>query len=62
MTLADWRAVTGQDLNSKAVNPLFVSPTDLHLQGTSPMIDTGVFLAGITTDIDGQTKPLGTAL
>jgi hypothetical protein len=61
-TLADWRAVTGQDLNSKAVNPLFVSPTDLHLQGTSPMIDAGTFLAAITTDIDGQTRPLGSAL
>ena len=58
-TLADWRVSTGQDLNSKAVNPLFVSSTDLHLQGTSPLIDMGVFLTGITTDIDGQTRPLG---
>lgn len=58
-TLADWRVSTGQDLNSKAVNPLFVSPTDLHLQGTSPLIDAGVFLAAISTDIDGQTRPQG---
>jgi hypothetical protein len=56
VTLADWQAATGQDANSKAVDPLFVLATDLHLQGTSPMINMGTPILGITTDIDGQTR------
>jgi hypothetical protein len=55
-TLADWQTGTGQDANSKAVDPLFVSPTDLHIQPMSPMINMGVTGTGITTDIDGQTR------
>ncbi len=55
-TLADWQTATGQDANSKAVDPLFVSATDLHLQPTSPMLGMGVSGTGITTDIDGQTR------
>ena len=56
-TLADWRAM-GKDINSvsKAVN--FVSATDLHLTGLSNGdIDLiGTPIAGITTDIDGDTR------
>ncbi len=56
-TLADWRAM-GKDINSvsKAVN--FVSATDLHLTGFSNGdIDLiGTPIAGITTDIDGDTR------
>jgi hypothetical protein len=55
-TLADWQTGTGQDVNSMAVDPLFVSPTDLHLQPTSPLLGQGVSGTGITTDIDGQTR------
>jgi hypothetical protein len=55
-TLADWQAGTGQDANSKAVDPLFVSANDLHLQPASPMLGMGVGGTGITTDIDGQTR------
>jgi hypothetical protein len=55
-TLADWQTATGQDANSKAVDPLFVSPTNLHIQPASPMISMGVAGTGITTDIDGQTR------
>lgn len=55
-TLADWQTATGQDANSKAVDPLFISATDLHLQNTSPMVNMGTAIAGITTDIDGQTR------
>jgi hypothetical protein len=55
-TLADWQAATGQDANSKAVDPLFVSATDLHLQVTSPVLGSGVAGTGVTTDIDGQTR------
>ena len=55
-TLADWQAGTGQDANSKAVDPLFVSATDLHLQATSPVLDSGTPIASVTDDIDGQTR------
>ncbi|HEY0461476.1 MAG TPA: Calx-beta domain-containing protein [Pyrinomonadaceae bacterium] len=55
-TLADWQAATGGDANSKAVDPLFVSPTNLHLQPTSTLLAMGVSGTGITTDIDGQTR------
>ena len=55
-TLADWQAATGQDANSKAVDPLFVSPTNLHIQPASPLLGMGVGGTGVTTDIDGQTR------
>jgi hypothetical protein len=55
-TLTDWQTATGQDANSKAVDPLFVSPTDLHLQPASPLLGMGVSGTGVTTDIDGQTR------
>ena len=55
-TLADWQAATGKDANSKAVDPLFVSATDLHLQSTSPLVAMATPIAGITTDIDGDTR------
>jgi hypothetical protein len=40
-------------------DPLFVSLTDLHLQSTSPCIDTGsndAVPTGVTTDIDGNPR------
>ncbi|HLB37790.1 MAG TPA: DUF11 domain-containing protein [Gemmatimonadales bacterium] len=55
-TLADWQTATGQDASSKAVDPLFVSATDLHLQTTSPMVAAGAPLAAVTTDIDGDPR------
>jgi hypothetical protein len=56
VTLADWQTATGQDANSKAVDPLFVSATNLHLQTGSPMVGMAVTGTGITTDIDGNTR------
>lgn len=46
------------DNASKKVDPLFVSATDQHIGGTSPMIDAGVDVL-VTTDIDGDTRPIG---
>ena len=49
-TITDWRTGTGQDLNSIAANPLFVTvpaPADLHLQAGSPAINAGVSV-GVT--------------
>ncbi len=55
-TLAEWQAATGQDANSLAVDPLFVSPTDLHIQAGSPMVNAGTPVAEVTTDIDGDAR------
>ncbi len=54
--LVDWQAETGQDANSLAVDPLFVSNTDLHLQGTSTLLDIGTPIAGVTDDFDGEMR------
>ncbi len=57
-TLSDWQIFTGQDANSLAVDPLFVSavaPADLHLQAGSLLINAGIPV-GISTDIDGETR------
>ena len=37
--------------NNRIINPLFVSTTDFHLQGTSPAIGAGIKV-GLTTDMD----------
>jgi hypothetical protein len=43
-------------------NPLFVNaPTDLHLQSTSPAINSGVTISTLLTDFDGITRPQGSA-
>jgi len=59
-TLASWTAATGMDANSSNQNVSFVNAAtgDLHLAGASksdPLL-TGVAIAGITTDIDGNTR------
>ena len=62
-TLADWQTATGQDASSLAVDPLFVTvpaPADLHLQGTSPMLDAGIALAAVTVDFDNDPRPAAT--
>lgn len=43
------------DNASKVVDPLFVSPTDLHIAVASPMVDMGASV-GILNDIDGQLR------
>jgi hypothetical protein len=58
-TLANWQTATAQDANSIAVNPAFVSPTDLHIDiagGPSPVENAGATLAGVTDDIDGDAR------
>ncbi|HXU36937.1 MAG TPA: hypothetical protein VN937_11290 [Blastocatellia bacterium] len=60
-TLANWQTGTGQDVNSKSVDPLFVSstaPADLHLQSASTLRSMGLTIAGITTDIDNDPRPV----
>ena len=54
-TFADWQTASSQDANSLSVDPQFVSATDLHI--AAPELDhAGVVIAGITTDIDGETR------
>lgn len=58
LTLADWQTATGKDVNSKNVDPLFVSATDLH--PTSSAIDNqGTYLSNVTVDFAGvlRTNP-----
>jgi hypothetical protein len=56
VTLADWQTATGQDNNSKAVDPIFVSATDFHLQSTSTLLSAG--LAGLASDdYDNDPRP-----
>ncbi len=56
-TLANWQATTGKDANSVAANPLFFSLTDLHITNSgSPAWQAGVLIAGITKDMDGETR------
>jgi hypothetical protein len=56
LTFAEWQNLSGLDSNSISRKPLFVSDTDLHLQDSSPCIDAGAPVPGITTDIDGDLR------
>lgn len=57
-TLANWQTITGQEANSRNILPAFVSLTDLHMiPASNPTLsDVGTPVAGITDDIDGQTR------
>ncbi|MFL6274081.1 MAG: FG-GAP-like repeat-containing protein [Blastocatellia bacterium] len=57
VTLSDWQTATSQDGNSKSVDPVFVSATDLHLQSTSTLIGMGMTNSGNIIDIDGESRP-----
>jgi hypothetical protein len=54
-TLANWQTATGSDVNSKAVDPTFVSATDFHLLAGSPML--GMAFAGLVNDdVDNELR------
>lgn len=57
--LAAWQSGTSYDTNSVSVDPLFVSPTDLHIQ-TFALNAIGTPVANVTTDIDGQVRDVTT--
>jgi len=50
-TLANWRAATGQDLNSIAGNPYFTDPSVGDLMPRSVVFDNKGIAVGIATDI-----------
>ena len=57
-SLTDWQTASSQDANSVSKEVFFVSATDLHLTGSSngDIGLAGTPIAGITTDIDGDTR------
>jgi parallel beta-helix repeat protein len=61
LTLAQWRAQTGQDLHSIVATPgqLFVDPAnnDYRLKVGSPAINAGTNLTQLPTDISGVARP-----
>lgn len=56
-TLAQLQTSLGQNANSFATQPLFVSATDFHMSAANTTLsNSGVPVGGITTDIDGDTR------
>jgi hypothetical protein len=55
LTLADWQAATGQDANSKNMDPQFASTTDLH-PSASGINNQGIYLTNCTVDFDGVSR------
>lgn len=55
--LSNWIAATGLDINSFAIDPQFISTTNLHI--LSPDLDSAASFSGITwitDDIDGDVR------
>lgn len=61
-TLSAWQTATGKDANSVTIDPVFVSPTDLHLVPLSNigLDNLGTPIASVTVDIDNQTRSVTT--
>ncbi|MCX8015528.1 MAG: T9SS type A sorting domain-containing protein, partial [candidate division WOR-3 bacterium] len=56
-TLEDWQNATSQDANSISRNPEFLSTTNLHINPYSSNVNRrGTPIAGISLDIDGETR------
>lgn len=58
-TLAAWQAATVHDDNSKSGSPDFtnIATGNLHISNTSIAAGAGVAIGGVTTDLDGLTRP-----
>ncbi|MFN7965607.1 MAG: hypothetical protein U0V87_07965 [Acidobacteriota bacterium] len=62
-SLAAWQTATGQDAASVVGDPLFNSNTDLHINisgALSAVENVGTPIAGVTVDIDGDTRSVTT--
>jgi subtilisin-like proprotein convertase family protein len=57
-TLAAIQSAFGQNVNSKNIEPVFVSPSDLHLDLTAnaALDNLGTPVSGISLDIDGDVR------
>lgn len=63
LTLAQWQAL-GNDAHTviATLAQLFVAPgSDFHLKTGGPAIDAGKTLANVATDLEGNTRPRGSA-
>ncbi|MCB9232265.1 MAG: right-handed parallel beta-helix repeat-containing protein [Bacteroidia bacterium] len=58
-TLAAWQSASAKDNNSVSMDPIFQSNSNLHVQNYL-LNNLGFPVAGITTDIDGQTRNVTT--
>jgi hypothetical protein len=58
LNLSEWQSASQQDSNSISADPLFLSPTDLHVLSTSPVSNAGTHVSEVTTDIDGEIRDL----
>jgi hypothetical protein len=54
-TMLSWRNASGQDMNSKNLDPVFTSAA-LALPTSTFLDNSGIGVAGITTDITGATR------
>ncbi len=57
-TIENWRAATGQDVNSLSVDPLYLNDNNLKPLNTSPLFSAGIPISGIITDIEGTARHL----
>ncbi len=60
VSLAAWKTSVGQDVNSIQADPKYISNNDLHIQTStpSPVDNTGITVASVTDDFDGQTRSI----
>lgn len=57
VTLANWQAATGKDVNSISADPKFLGATNAHIDPNFNIVsNNGYYLASVTTDIDGDTR------
>ena len=63
ISLEQWQSQSGQDQNSFSAEEaeLFVGSGDYHLKENSAALDKGMNLADVLSDIDGDSRPAGTA-
>ncbi|RYZ20581.1 MAG: hypothetical protein EOO10_23090 [Chitinophagaceae bacterium] len=55
-TFQQWKTFSNKEAQSKVVGYVYNSDTDLHTQNAFMLNNSGTAIAGITTDIDGQTR------
>lgn len=55
-TLSAWQAASGNDPHSVSVTPPYTSATDLHLNAVSALSGSGITVAGVMNDIDGEQR------
>jgi hypothetical protein len=62
ITLANWQTGSSGDANSVSIQPVFTAANDLHLSTSSNLSldNKGTPVAGITTDIDADTRSTST--